>query len=393
MIEVILMAFIVSSWIFWLLATVAVYQFFRRPQKWDAGFTPPVSILKAVKGIDAFAYENFASFCKLDYPEYELLFGVAEASDPVIPLVQQLQRDFPQRRIRLYVTPPLGPNRKASILHYLAGQAQYEILVASDSDMRVRPDYLRRVVAPLADPRVGLVTCPYRGRQALSLPAHLEALHMSVTFIPSVIVARLVLPISPPMGASMAMRRRDLEQAGGFAAVADYLADDYQIGAHIASLGLSVHLSDYIMDSVLGETVFDDQWYREVRWMRCARMSRPLEYPAMVLTFSTPLALVLLFVSGFDFWGWLALVISAFLRWGIGWLLTGWVSDLESRPWLLWLPVRDMLSAATWCAAAFGRRVFWRGEEFRLVAGGRLEPVASAEAAPVGVAGPPKHGT
>lgn len=375
MVQKLLILLTAASWLYWLVALILVYHFFRHQVQPQTDYTPPVSILKPVKGIDAQAYQNFVSFCRQEYPEYELLFGVAEAKDPVIPLIERLQREFPQRTIRLVVAPPQSSNRKAGLLHHLEGRAQHSILVVSDSDMRVTPDYLRRVVAPLADRRVGLVTCCYRGKDPLTFTAKLEALHMGATFLPSVLVARQVLAMRFALGATMVVRRRDLARIGGFAAVAGYLADDYQLGTRIAALGLRVHLSNYVIASVLGATTFREQWDREVRWARCTRASRPLEYPGLLLTFSTPLALSLTVVSGFSQGSLLMLLISLLLRWLVAWLVSGWTNNRSIRRWLIWLPVRDLLSALVWCAGGVGRRVSWRGEMYLVRDDGQLEPL------------------
>lgn len=372
MLETLLFLLTVASWIYWLVACWWVRTFFSTQAKYNPSFTPPVSILKPVKGLDFQAYENFVSFCQQDYPNFELLFGVADAADPVIPVIKRLQQDFPEHSIRLFVVQATGSNRKASILHHLASQALHEVLVVSDSDMRVTPDYLRQVVAPLADEHIGLVTCPYRGEAALNLTARLEALYWSSTFLPSVIVARRFLDMRFALGATMALRHSDLARIGGFAAVADYLADDYQIGARVAALGRRVHLSTYVVASVLGATTFRDQWDREVRWARCSRVSRPLEYPGILLTFSTPLAVILALINGFAFPERLVLAVSLFVRWLVAWLIAGYTGSKALRRWLILLPVRDMLSALVWCAGGVGRRIRWRGEEFILKPNGRM---------------------
>lgn len=389
MIATLLTALIFVSWFYWLAALWLTAAFFRpggadgrsrlgTSKAQGAGnepaFTPAVSILKPVKGVDAQAYQNFASFCRQEYPEYELLFAVADADDPVIPLIERLKREFPHLHIRLFVVRPTGANRKASLLHHLAEQARYDILVISDSDMRVTPDYLRRVVAPLSDPAVGLVNCPYLGMEAQNLTAGLEALHMGVTFLPSIMVARHVIGLRFAMGASVTLRRGDLARIGGFAALADYLADDYQLGARIAGLGMRVVLSDYIVKCVLGAERFWDQWEREVRWMRCASVSRPLQYPGLLLSYATPLALCLLLLTGPTTTSLQLLIGSLLLRWLAGWEVSGYTGDVESRRWLLWLPVRDVLSALTWIVGGLGRRIAWRGEEFVLTSQGRMTP-------------------
>ncbi len=375
MLQFTVVIFIIFSWLFWLI-TLFLVQIFFRPAKTQkpSGFTPPVSILKPLKGVDEQAYENFASFCRQEYPDFEVVFGVADPADPVVPIVERLKRDFPRCQIRLRVFKPFGANRKASLLHGLAANARHEILVISDSDMRVTPDYLQRAVAPLADRKIGLVTCPYQGDLASTFTARLEALHMGATFLPSMLAGRSFLNMRFALGATVALRRSDLARIGGFAAIANYLADDYQLGARIADLGLRVHLSDYIVTSILGATTFRDQWHREVRWARCNRVSRPLEYPGLLLSFSTPLSFGLLILSDFSNLAWQILAISMSLRWAVAWLVTTYTRDWDTKRWLIWLPIRDMLSLLTWLAGFFGRRVTWRGEDFILMENGLMRP-------------------
>jgi len=385
-----LVLLVAASWIYWLVACWMTRCFFRTTAALDTAaasadgplgdgrrtpFTPPVSILKPVRGLDPRAYENFAALCRQEYPEYEILFGVDDPDDPAVHVIRQLERDFPDVPVRLVVARAFGANRKASLLHYLAAHARYDVLVMSDSDMRAGADYLGQVVAPLEDEGVGLVTCPYVGDQARSFPAGLEALHMGVTFLPSVVVARQVLTMRFAMGASIAIRRRELERIGGFAVLADYLAEDYQLGARVFDLGLRVHLSDYVLKCILGATTFVEEWRREVRWARCARVSRPREYPGLLLSFSTPLAAVLVLLTEFSSSAVQALAVSLVLRWTVGWLVSGYTGDTESRRWLLWLPVRDVLSALVWLAAGLGRHVIWRGEAYELERDGRMHPV------------------
>jgi ceramide glucosyltransferase len=370
----------VLGWIYWVVAYGLLKSFFSNARNiTDPNYEPPISILKPVKGLDDEVYENFKSYCLQDYPQFEILFGVADHDDPVIPVIERLQRDFPRCDIRLIVQAVKGANRKASMLHVLAKQAQYSILVTSDSDMRVTPDYLHRVVAPMTDPQVGLVTCLYKPLRATTLTARLEALHMGVTFLPSVMVARKFLDMRFAMGATEVMRKDDLAMLGGFTAIADYLADDYQLGARMAANGKRVVLSDYIVVCVIGSTTFREQWQREVRWSLCSRISRPLEFPGLLLSFSTPLSSLMVLFSGLAEWGWMSLVTSVVLRWTVGYLVTLETDDPISRRWLFWLPVRDFLSAIVWCVGLFGKRVMWRGEQFTLRADGRLTPQSVAD--------------
>lgn len=378
MVQIVLLTLLVASWLYWLVALALVHFFFRSRPESDRRFKPPVSILKPVKGLDAQAYRNFASFCEQNYPEFELLFGVADLSDPAVPVVEQLQRDHPGLSIRLVTGPPMGANAKASSLHHLVKEARNEVLVISDSDMQVTPDYLSTVVAPLVDPQIGLVTCPYVGRDLATLTARLEALHMGVTFLPSVVVARKVLRMRFAMGSTSVVRRADLARIGGFAALADHLADDYELGARIAGLGKRVELSRYVVTSLLGATTFHDQWFRELRWQRCYRVSRPREYPGLWFTFTTPLATALLMASGFAPYAWLMLAASLVLRWLVAWLVTRYTADVEARRWLALLPMRDMLSALLWCLGAVGRRIIWRGQVYILESAGRMRPVETS---------------
>ena len=375
-IQLLLLLLIAASWLYWLIAWWVTHRFFRSRPRASTDYAPPVSVLKPVRGLDAQAIANFSSFCQQDYPEYELLFGFADADDPGIAVVRQLQEEHAELTIRLVTGPVLGPNRKASLLHHLVASAEHDILVISDSDMRVTPDYLRRVVAPLENPATGLVTCCYRGENALNLPKGLEALYIGACFLPSVIIASQILRFGFAMGSTAALRRSELARLGGFKSIAAYLADDYQLGARIAELGLHVHLSDYVVATVLGTASFRELWHRETRWNRCARVSRPWCYPGLFITFSTPLALLLILFSGFAPFGWQVLAVSVAVRWLVAALIASSTGDLASRRWLLWLPIRDLLTTAVWLVGGLGRLIVWRGDRFILRSDGRMEPLS-----------------
>ncbi len=370
----------ILTWIYWLVACWCVARFFSEPQPQVDPDMPPVSILKPMRGLDAGASENLASFLVQDYPVYEVLVGVTDPTDPALGLVRGLQRKFPWRPIRAFVAPQGGANDKVSILCHLVKQARYDTLVVCDSDMRVGDDYLRRICAPLRDLTVGLVTCLYQGTKAQTLTAKLESLYIGATFLPSVLVARHYLQMGFSLGATSALRREQLEQIGGFEALREYLADDYQLGARVAATGHRVHLSSYMIQSVLGPTTFREQWGREVRWAKCTRVSRPLEYPGLLLTFSTPMGLLTAIASGFSALGLGVLSISILLRWLVAWRVAWYAKDRVIRESWLWLPIRDLLTAAIWCVAGLGRRVVWRDRRFVLREGGRLQPLLPQEA-------------
>jgi ceramide glucosyltransferase len=381
--EKLILLLTIASWIFWLVALLLTYRFFRGTKETAQPYTPAVSILIPVKGVDPGAYENFASLCQQDYPQYELLIGVSDPDDPAIPVVETLQREYSGCNISLIVAQPEGTNQKAALLHHLANQARFPIIVAIDSDMRVTPSYLRQVVSPLSKEHVGLVTSCYRGVAPITFTARLEALHMGATFLPQILVARKFLSMRFAMGSTVAVRRRDLEQIGGFASVADYLADDYQIGLRMSLLGREVHLSRYVMASVIGETTFREQWDREVRWARTTRVSRPKEYPGQLLTLSTPLALILLVVTNFDSLAYLTLLVSISLRWLVAWLVSDWTGNKVMRRWMIWLPVRDGLSAVTWLVGGVGNEIVWRGQKFEVKQDGKLVPEPAPAAQPL----------
>ena len=377
-------ALAVASWAYWVVAYVAVRRFFRRTEPVPPAL-PPVSVLKPVRGLDAGAAETFATFFRQDYPELELVFGVEDGADAAVAVVVRLRREFPRVPARIVVSGARGPNRKASMLHALAREARHDVLVASDSDMRADPDYLRRTVGALLAPGVGLVTCTYTGDAPVTLASRLEALHMGVTFLPSAIVAHELLGMPFAMGATVAVRRADLEAAGGFASVEGHLADDYQIGARVAALGRKVVIAPSVLRSALGDVRLRDLWDREVRWSRCSRVSRPAGQLGYGVTFATPLAIALL-AAGAGAAGWAILAASLALRWAVAAGIARETGDRVALASLPLLPVRDVLSAAVWGAALFGRRVVWRGEVFRVGPDGLLRPGSRSPARLEGVA-------
>jgi len=378
-VRLLLLLLLAVSWAYWLVAWWCLRAFFRSARRsHDGAFRPNVSILKPVKGVDVDAYANFASFCEQDYHDYELLFAVADPRDPAADVLTRLMHNFPSPNIRLIVGASIAANPKVGLLETLAQQARGDVLVISDSDIRVGKDYLRRVVADLADPGVGMVTCLYRGQSPRSVPAILEALHMAASFAPSVVLAATLTRVRAGLGATMALRRADLLRAGGFAAIADYLADDYELARRIARLGLEICLSDYVVCSVLGAVTFADQWRREVRWLRGIRASCWWGYPGLLLTFSTPIAIIIgPFLGNWMLWAG-AVAISLAVRSFTACRMMSYLGDHRAWRSLAMLPARDLLSAALWCAGAAGRTVLWRGQRFRLTPDGRLQQTEHA---------------
>jgi ceramide glucosyltransferase len=342
-------------------------------------FLPPVSILKPLKGVDPEIYQSFRSHCLQDYPEYEIIFAVSDPNDPAIESVKQLQAEFPGRRIHLVHCPKiLGANVKVSNLAQMLREARYDHLIVNDGDIRVEADYLRRVVTPLADSRVGLVTCLYRGVAASTLGSRLEQLGISTDFCPSVLVARQVEGgIRFGLGSTLAFRRAELEKIGGFLSFVDYLADDYELGKRIAGLGLSVEISDVVVETYLPAYTMRGFFSHQLRWARGVRDARTNGYLGLVFTFGMMWSLLAVIASRAAMWAWVALGITLVLRFAVAMVVGG--SVLEDRKGLkaLWLlPLRDLAAVAIWIASLGGHTVTWRGDRFRLKRG-KLTRVAS----------------
>ena len=330
---------------------------------------PPISILKPLKGTDPEIDESFRSHCLQDYPQYELIFGVSDPDDPAIESVKELQRKFPGRRIQLVVSPKiLGANVKVSTLAQMLAEARYDYLIVNDSDIRVQPDYLRRVTAPLADLRVGMVTCLYRGVAGATLGSRLEALGISTDFCASVLAARqLEGGIRFGLGSSLAFRRAELEKIGGFASFVDYLADDYELGRRMAGLGLKVELSDVVVETYLPAYSLGEFFAHQLRWARGVRDARRGGYMGLVFTFGFLWALLALAASRGAFWACIALAVTLFVRLAVALVVGRGVLGDRQIPKAAWLiPLRDLLTVAIWIASLGGHTVTWRGERFRL---------------------------
>ena len=362
-----------------LLATSAAIRFarqskFRVGAANDAIDLPPVSILKPLKGADPEMYEALRSHCLQDYPQYEMLCGVTEADDPAVPVVEKLIREFPAAKIRLVLCDKrLGANGKVSSLIQLAASANAEFLVVNDSDIRVEPNYLRTIISELQQPGTGLVTCLYRGTPGRTLASRLESLGISTDFVPGVLAANLIENgIHFGLGSTLAFRKVDLQEIGGFESIVDYLADDYELGHRIAQhkrvvLSRSVvetHLPDYDLSGFIAH---------QLRWARTIRASRPGGYAGLLLTFTLPWAIAQLCM----FQNSASLVIFAAAM--LARLAMSVVSSrvvLQERAAPLWLvPLRDVVAVGIWIAGWAGKKISWRGENFTLERG-RLKRVS-----------------
>jgi ceramide glucosyltransferase len=338
---------------------------------------PPISVLKPLKGTDPEMYESFRSHCLQDYPEYEIIFGVSDAADPAAGIVEQLQQEFPDRTIRLVVCQErLGPNRKVSNLEQMVQASGFQFLIVNDSDIRVESDYLRRVVAPLADEHIGMVTCLYRGVAAATLGSRLEAIGISTDFCPGVLVAQqLEGGLHFGLGSTLAFRRDDLQRIGGFISLVDFLADDYELGRRISALRKEVVLSDVIVETHLPEYDLIGFLNHQLRWSRGVRDARYRGYVGLVSTFGVMWALLALVFAGGAAWSWAILGAVFLLRTAVALVFSRAVLEDEDVVEQLWLvPLRDLIAVGVWIASFTGHTVVWRTDRFELK-NGRLRPI------------------
>lgn len=357
--------FIAAAFGYQLLALVACLVHLRRRDRLSS-LRPPVSILKPVYGADDAFYAAIASHARIAYPRFEILFGIRDANDSAVEHIHRLQAEFPSVDIRIILVDTDAPNGKVGSLIDLAKAARYEILLMNDSDIVVPPEYLDVVTAPLEDPAIGLVTCLYRAG-ACSFPARWEALGIATDFAPSALVAPLVGVKEFGLGSTLAFRRRDLKSIGGFEAIADYIADDYQLGKQISQAGKQVVLTRMPVETHLGAGTWESVWDHQVRWARTIRSSHAA-YAGLPITNATLWALIA-FATGHA--GWAAALLAA--RMGVAFISASRVlhDPLFTKLWPL-VPFRDLWGFAVWIAGALPGSVVWRGMRLPLDKHGRI---------------------
>jgi ceramide glucosyltransferase len=365
-----------GGFVYTLITLWGAVRFLWQRKTWVTGVLPGVSILKPLKGIDPEMLACLRSHCVQDYPEFEIVFGVSEASDPAIAAVEKLKTEFPSLAITMVVCEKrIGTNTKVSTLMQMVPHARHEYFVVNDSDIKVGGDYLLRVVAPLASPTIGLVTCLYRGVPAPTLGSWLESLGI-VVFASGVLAARLLeRGIRFGLGSTLAFRRTDLAAIGGFEGFSDYLADDYQLGHRLAARGAAVELSHTVVETFLPSYSLAGFVSHQLRWARTVRDSRRWGYAGMVVTHYLPWAILALIFSGGSGWAWFllaaAFVIRATSTLAVG---RGVLNDRRAIWYLPLIPLRDLLAGLVWIVGCFGHTVDWRGERFSL-RDGRLKRI------------------
>jgi ceramide glucosyltransferase len=339
-----------------------------------AGELPPVTILKPLCGDEHELYECLRSFCDQDYAQLQIVFGVADGADPAADVVGRLQREFPQLELKLVVDRRQhGSSRKVSNLINMMPLARHDFLVISDSDVRVPRDYLSRIVPPLLDPDVGIVTCPYRGVPRSGLWSLLGSMFINDWFIPSVRVAALYGSRAFAFGVTIALRRQVLAGIGGFAAIANQLADDYRLGELTRARGLRTVLSDVAVETCVDERSFADLARHELRWLRTIRAVRPLGYGLSFITFSVPVALLGCALAQGARPAVVLFAVAALGRIALHLRLHGTVSG-SARDFAL-LPLREGLSFGLWVWGFVARRVHWRDDSLHVTRDGSVQPV------------------
>ncbi len=329
----------------------------------------PLSILKPIRGRDPEFYDAIRSHAAQNYPEFEILFGLSDPQDPAIGDIARLQAEFPGIPISVCSVSTNAPNTKVGVLAELAKRARYPLLLVNDSDIVVEAGYFRGVTAPLADPKVGLVTCLYRAA-ATSWPSRAEALGIATEFAPSVIVARLLGVAEFALGSTMVFRAESLRDIGGFESLADYLADDYQLGRHISEkLGLRIEFAPVVVETDLGGESWAQTWRHQLRWSRTIRVSRRSGYYGYIVTHATLWALTA-FAAG----QWAAGALALGLRMLAGIVVARGILGYRRVLLDFWMiPLRDLFGFAVWLGGLFGDQVVWRGQPLRLHPDGRIQ--------------------
>jgi len=361
-------------------AIYAAIDFFKQTPITNEDFFPPISLLTPICGLEWEIETSLISFCQQDYPNYQIIFCLQNQSDPCLHLLKKIKEDFAQLDIQIVTNPKsIGNNLKISNLANALAVAKYPILVITDSDIQVESNYLRQVVKPLENKSVGLVTCLYTSLTKGFLAAF-EALEISTQFHPRVLTAKKLEGLKFAFGSTIVMRKQILEEIGGFFKIADYLADDYQLGNLVAKLGYQVVLSNYIVDHRLANVTWGSFFARQSRWAKCIRVERFWGYLGLFFTQGTVISLSLLIVTGLARWAFLLCLLTWTIRLLMA-VIVGvkFLQDKVAQKYLLLVPIRDIVSFFLWCYNLVGNTVNWRDYKFELAKGGKLVKIGSVK--------------
>src|SRR5256885_12452505 len=375
---------LVSSFVFLSLAIIAAVRFkkhsdarLKNALSFPADQLPPVTICKPVHGMEERLEENLESFFQQDYPGYEIIIGARSEKDPAILLTEKIRRRYPQVNSRIVISgPPEWPNAKVFTLDKMISLSRSDFFVISDSDVRVNGDFLRNVIPPLLDQKLGLVTCLYCGDPASDFWSSLEALGMSVEMPSGVVTADMLEGIRFALGPAVALRRDSLDAIGGVRATADYYSDDYVLGNKIWAAGYKVVFSHYFIHHVLTPRSLLRTLGDQLRWMKSTRHSRPLGHIGSGLTFAMPFGLLGLIAAGtLDRWDLgLSFLAAAFVNRVIQSLVVGWwlLKDQRALRFCWLYPLRDLQGFGVWIASFLSHTFYWRGEIYRFTKDGKI---------------------
>jgi len=368
----IFLAVLVGSLVYCILQVVAAMRYLRiRPPQLERA--EPISILKPLAGLDLDLESNLRTFFEQDYPAFEILFAVRNELDPAVRVVSQLQHEHPRVPSRLVITgEPPYPNAKVFSLEKMLGAAANDLVVMSDSDIRVTSELLQTAAAEFQEPRLGVATCPYRAVPGHSVWSRLEATGMNTDFWGGALVARMLEGMRFAVGPTIIARRHVLQLMGGIARFKDYLAEDFVIGQFAAEAGHGVILSSYIIEHHIGSATFRENIAHRIRWARSTRRSRPAGYVGQLFTMPFPIALI---VCGLSPAWWPVLPVTLALRVVTAYMVSGRVLRAKLN-WAL-LPIEDVIAFLFWIAGFFGNTISWRGRKYRLFSDGRFELIAS----------------
>lgn len=365
--------FCCTSIIYSLYAIYAAYDFFNQKFPDKSDFTPEVTIIKPLCGLDYNLYNNIASFCLQDYPSYQIIFTLASCDDPALPIVQQIQKDFAHLDLSLVVcAKTIGTNLKISNMANAIHLAKHNILVFSDSDIKVKSDYLKQIVQPLFDQQVAVVTCPYNSLVDGKI-AIFESLGIATGFNPKILVARKLEGVSWAFGSTIAIRKLVLEEIGGLKAIANYLSDDFHLGNLPYKLGYQVTLIPYVVEHASADVKINELFARQLRWSKGVRVERFWGYVGLIFTQGTINSILFLCLTNFSTNGCLVLLSTWLVRLSMAYIVGVILfQDKLVNKYLIWVFLRDIFDFFIWIMGFMGNTIAWKDKKFKLNKNGKL---------------------
>ena len=376
--EIIFLIPIIGGSVYSILTVWTVITFLKKSQseKVKQEFQPSVTVLKPVRGLEKNLKANLSTICTQNYPNYEVIFSVQDPQDPALPIIKKIQTEFGSDKVSLVLsTVQVGANGKVNNMLGAIQKARHEIIIISDSDTHLQPDYITTIIAPLANTDVGCVCTPFKLTQAHSWFEKLELLTINADFIPSVIFAEVTGASKACLGPSIAIRKSTLEELGGLESFADYLVEDYEIGRRVWNSGKKMVLLPYLIDAVVDLDNWRSWWSHQVYWDQNTYLAQPAPFIATILIRAVPFALLFVLIQPSNFLGLLVLLVVIFIRLLTATIIAKNLRDTEGLQSLYLLPFRDTVGLIFWLLAFTQRTVVWRGIEFKLTSHGKMIPL------------------